>query len=281
MFSFKSPFSSVAALPAFNIRAGINRKYVYWFCLFWLMIGALELGQDYISALLNGNPFRFTESVSYKLFWLLFIPFSGIVVYGLHKIRFFSSGIADVSVSVLLALSISLVHLFIFSLFLYGVSIFIHTDPWSLTFLISEKLSTRLYISLGIYILLAAGYLLIQRNQQNSETEPYDTFKTITVKHGQTSILVDTDDIRWIESDGPYLSIYTPEKKHVVLDSLKHIITRLPGNFRRIHRSTIVNLDKISELKSRLNGDYDVLLEDGRVLRLSRNYAKPLKGSLL
>lgn len=66
-----------------------------------------------------------------------------------------------------------------------------------------------------------------------------------------------------------------------MLNSLKHIIKRLPENFKRIHKSTIVNVDYISEFKSRGNGDYDVIMNDGSVLRLSRNYREELKGHIL
>ena len=61
------------------------------------------------------------------------------------------------------------------------------------------------------------------------------------------------------------------------MDSLKRIINDLPENFKRIHRSTIVIADYIKESNSRGNGDYNVIMKCDRILRLSRNYAKPLK----
>lgn len=93
--------------------------------------------------------------------------------------------------------------------------------------------------------------------------------------------MVDIADIKWIGSDGAYLDIYTTSQKHVVLDSLKNVIKTLPDNFKRIHRSTIVNIDHIKKLQSRGNGDYDVIMKCGKTLRLSRNYAPSLRGLLL
>lgn len=47
--------------------------------------------------------------------------------------------------------------------------------------------------------------------------------------------------------------------------------------FVRVHKSTIVNLEKVSSFKSRLNGDYDLLLKNGTIVRLSRTYAANFK----
>jgi two-component system LytT family response regulator len=179
------------------------------------------------------------------------------------------------------ALFITLIHLVTFSLVLYGFSILFHDNPMTLLFVLYEKLSTRLYIAMSIYSALSgiAVYVKHRRSQQKSQSE--EKPKTITVKKGKSSVFVDIDEIKWINSDGAYLDIYTTHKKHVVLDSLKSIIKTLPSKFKRIHKSTIVNIEWIKKLESRGNGDYDVILDDGHQLRLSRNYTKELRGNLL
>jgi two-component system LytT family response regulator len=163
---------------------------------------------------------------------------------------------------------------------LFGVSILIHDDPVTLMMVIYEKLSTRLYIAFSIYAALSVLTLFVKQRRSQQKNEGVVLSKTKTVKKGTSSVLVDVADIKWISSDGAYLDIYTETQKHVVLDSLKNIIKTLPDNFKRIHKSTIVNIDRIEKLKSRGNGDYDVLLDDNHKLRLSRNYAKSLKGIL-
>jgi hypothetical protein len=214
------------------------------------------------------------------VFWLLFIPFSMLIGYVLKKTGSTFSGSIYFLFSVFMVLTLTLIHLVSFSFILLGISNLIHVDPWSLSYLMTEKLSTRLYISLSIYIVFSILFFLIikrgywQDNRQNFS-------KTITVKNGKSSVVVNVDDIKWISSDGNYLYLHTPEKKHVILDSLKNIITSLPDNFKRVHRSTIVNIEKVKELKSRGNGDYDIIMDDNQNLRLSRNYSKPLKGLLL
>lgn len=266
-----------------GLNSAGQRRLLLWFCAFWMVVALLELGQDYLSATINGNAFMIGESLSYKLFWLLFIPLTLALNEGFRRIEKFDMRVPFYAAGTSLVTVATFIHLAIFSVLLFGISNLLHEEPVTLLFLLYEKLSTRLYLALSIYLVLSMLYLLF-RNRR-TQPDPKDGQKeypsTLTVKNGRRSILVDVVNIQWIESDGAYLDIHTGTKKHVVLDSLKQIIKRLPGNFKRIHKSTIVNIDHISELKSRGNGDYDVMMEDGSILRLSRNYRKQLKGHIL
>ncbi|MDX1641574.1 MAG: LytTR family DNA-binding domain-containing protein [Balneolaceae bacterium] len=252
-----------------------------WFCLFWIAIAGFDLGQDYISSAINENHFSLAESLSYKMFWLLFIPLSLAEITSLSNFQPDYSSIRNYLFTAILVTVFTLVHLLIFSLILYGISFLIHNNPWSLSFLISEKLSTRLATGSFIYLGIAVIHYLVSRNQFTQKIEAPEHLDKIPIKNGQKTHLIHPDQIKWISSDGAYLYIHTAEKKHVVLDSLKNIITTLPDNFKRIHRSTIVNIDTIKKLKSRGNGDYDVVLDSNHELRLSRNYTKPLRGLIL
>lgn len=280
MASLKELYLKIELLPVSNKNSETGRKYFYWFCTFWLLVALLEFGQDYVSSVLNTNQFQIIESLSYKLFWLLFIPLSMLIVYLLEKNHSSFSGAKYFILNAFFVLVITLIHLNVFSLILFGISNFIHESSWSLFFLISEKLSTRLYIGLSVYTVFSILFFLIRQGKsRQSDREEYS--KTITVKNGKNSVIVNVDEIKWISSDGPYLYIHTADKKHVILDSLKNIITTLPENFRRIHRSTIVNIEEVTELRSRGNGDYDIIVDNNQTLRLSRNYTKQLKGLLL
>lgn len=280
----KTPYLSVILFSNREDQPEELKKYFYWFCAFFLLMALLEFSQDYISAKLNENPFRMIDSLSYKLFWPLFIPFSIMLIYLMAKTEKKFTEPAHFALYAVLIPAVALAHLLIFSLLLSAISHITYTNPWPLNLLITEKLSTRLYLGLPVYILVAGIYFYVSRKkfaQQSGQSSKAKLLKKISVKNGQTSKLVDTDEIKWISSDGPYLIIHTENKKHMVLGSLKNIITTLPENFRRIHRSTIVNIDNIKQLKSRGNGDYDVIMDTGNEVRLSRNYTKPLKGLLL
>ncbi len=268
-------------LPSAGIFSHFPKKYFIGFCILWLVIAVFEVAQDYISAMLNDSSFILAESLSYKLFWLLFIPLSLALDYGITKADRSLAGVRFVSCTSLLVLSVTLIHLIIFSLILYGVSNLIHENPVTLLYLVYEKLSTRLYIALSVYIALTLLYLLVKHRRAREKTPENISPTTMTIKTGKNSMIVDIADISWIGSDGAYLDIHTVHKKYVVMDSLKNIITTLPQNFKRIHRSTIANISQVSSVKSRGNGDYDIIMDDGKKLRVSRNYAKPLKGLIL
>lgn len=242
----------------------------------------LEFGQDYISSVLNDNYFSLGQSLSYKLFWLLFPLFSIGLVAWYHKKESYSSKVLQAVLGTLIILLITFAHLLVFSFLLFGISNMFYEESVSVYFLITEKLSTRLYIGLSIYIIFSALYYYQskQLSVENHEKEQ-NQIKNITVKNGRTTTLVDVNTINWIGSDGHYLSVHTENKEYVILDSLKNIITSLPENFKRIHRSTIVNTNRVKKLKSRGNGDYDVIMNDGTILRLSRNYTEPLRDLLL
>lgn len=274
MASQKISLSISDFLPALNFEES-KKKYLYWIFFLAFLMAFLEFGQDYISSVLNENYFSVVQSLAYKLFWFLFVPFLFVLMVWFDKTKSpFPKG-TYFTYSVLIISLITLAHLLLFSLLLYAISYSIYEEPWSLNILLTEKLSTRLYIGLSIYIVFS----IIYYRKNSTEEKRYS--KNIPIKNGRNTILLEVGKISWINSDGPYLSINTENKDHVILGSLKKIITKLPDNFKRIHRSTIVNIDKIIELKSRGNGDYDVVMECGKILRLSRNYAKPLKGRLL
>jgi len=80
-------------------------------------------------------------------------------------------------------------------------------------------------------------------------------------------------EIDWIEADGHHVRIRALGEVITVRQRLRSFEEALdPVQFLRIHRSTIVNLDRVRELRHWFGGDYQVLLRDGAELRLSRNY---------
>lgn len=84
---------------------------------------------------------------------------------------------------------------------------------------------------------------------------------------------VKTTDIDWIEADRNYVRLHVGKTAHTIRDRISHLEGTLdPQLFARIHRSTIVNLNRVREMQQWFSGDYVVLLEDGTRLRLSRHY---------
>lgn len=85
--------------------------------------------------------------------------------------------------------------------------------------------------------------------------------------------VVKVDNIDWIEADAGYYWIHTQGKKHLLRGKMKWLEESLPDDqFVRIHRSLIVNIDRIEELQHVSHGEYHAVLNDGTKLSVSRNY---------
>jgi two-component system, LytTR family, response regulator len=99
----------------------------------------------------------------------------------------------------------------------------------------------------------------------------------IAVKSATATRLLRTDEIDWIESADNYALIHSGAHTHLVRESMQALEERLAAaRFARIHRGTIVNLDRIRELQPIFAGDWLVVLESGTRLRLSRTFRQRL-----
>jgi two-component system LytT family response regulator len=99
----------------------------------------------------------------------------------------------------------------------------------------------------------------------------------IMVRERERIRFVPTAEIDWLESEGNYVRLHTPAGNHLIRASLTGLLERLdPRRFVRIHRSTIVNVDRVREMQPWVGGDYMVILVDGRKLRVSRSYRHEL-----
>jgi len=80
-------------------------------------------------------------------------------------------------------------------------------------------------------------------------------------------------DIDWIEADGDYVSVHAKGKTWLIRETIAAMELRLAlSGFVRIHRSTLVNAERVKELRPRDKGEYTVVLNDGTELKLTRNY---------
>jgi two-component system, LytTR family, response regulator len=86
---------------------------------------------------------------------------------------------------------------------------------------------------------------------------------------------VPVQTIDWIEADGKYVNVHVGKDSHLLRESLTALENKLnPKLFARIHRSSIVNVERIKELQPWFHGDYRVILSNGTELILSRTYRK-------
>ncbi|HEY9501093.1 MAG TPA: LytTR family DNA-binding domain-containing protein [Pyrinomonadaceae bacterium] len=105
--------------------------------------------------------------------------------------------------------------------------------------------------------------------------------KRLMVKLANRVVLLKVDEIDWIEADGNYAKLHIGPKSHLLREKMHDLEKQLdPDKFVRIHRSIIVNLNRIKELQPHFNGDYIVVLDNGRQLRLSRSRREQLESKL-
>ncbi len=103
----------------------------------------------------------------------------------------------------------------------------------------------------------------------------------LVVKSAGRIYFVRIADIDWIEAAGNYVRLHAGKDDHLLRESLTALEGKLdPGRFVRIHRSTIVNLERIRELQPAFHGDYVIILHDGTELALSRSCRDKLEQSL-
>jgi two-component system, LytTR family, response regulator len=112
------------------------------------------------------------------------------------------------------------------------------------------------------------------------KTQP-QRLEFLTVKNASQVTFVRLPEIDWIEASDYYAGLHVGEKVHLLRRSISELEQDLdPALFCRIHRSSIVNLDRVRGLKLNHEGECDVLLEGGVALRLSRRYRKQLQSRL-
>lgn len=105
--------------------------------------------------------------------------------------------------------------------------------------------------------------------------------RTFSVRVGSRTVLVPVAEVERIEADGDYATLHSNGKTWLVRERLHNLATQLdPSQFHRVHRSSIVRLDMIAELRSLTNRDALLRLRDGSVLRASRTYMPSLAAAL-
>ena len=103
----------------------------------------------------------------------------------------------------------------------------------------------------------------------------------LVVKSGGRLYFLRVDEIDWVEAAGNYVRLHVGTTSHLLRETMNAIEGRLdPEKFFRIHRSRIVNMERIQELQPWLNGEYAVLLRTGTRLTLSRGYREKLQERL-
>jgi two-component system LytT family response regulator len=95
----------------------------------------------------------------------------------------------------------------------------------------------------------------------------------LAIRDGSRIVRLDVDSIQWIDAAGDYMCVHANDTTHVLRGTMHDLERRLDSDrFQRVHRSTIVNLARVKELRPHQNGEYFLVLDSGHELKLSRSY---------
>jgi two-component system LytT family response regulator len=99
----------------------------------------------------------------------------------------------------------------------------------------------------------------------------------LAVRSAGKVFFVKMDDIDWVEAADNYIVLHVKNETHILRETMNSIQTRLdPRKFVRVHRSRIVNIERIKQLEPSAHGEYAIALHDGTRLTLSRSYREKL-----
>ena len=97
--------------------------------------------------------------------------------------------------------------------------------------------------------------------------------KHLAIKEQDGVHLIKMSQVDWVEADGRYVILHSGSRSFAMREGINSLSARLdPSRFLRIHRSFVVNVDRIAKLQPSFHGDYRVLLHDGTRLLLTRHY---------
>ncbi|MCY7359780.1 MAG: LytTR family transcriptional regulator [Rudanella sp.] len=263
---------------AISYHAIQNRKAVLLTTILLACVG-LTIALDFLEARFQHSSFDLSESFFFSSFWWLFLPF----LYGQLAFVKVHTKTTAVTLGTLLPIA---THLCAFPAIVWLLStLFYHHsfDYWQ-TF--QFGLTEHFFKLLLVYTLPLSFDVLFDKRIPSRKTFPTnlaipdkkDFVTSFIVTEGNKRISIETKDIVFFTANPPYVNIHHQAKKYLYNGTLKSIIAKVDGDrFVRVHKFAIINLAEVQSYRSRLNGDYDLTMNDGSQLRLSRNYAKAFK----
>jgi two-component system LytT family response regulator len=124
-------------------------------------------------------------------------------------------------------------------------------------------------------------FALLEDRAAPSEKKTAAYLTRFMIKAAGRVLFLKAEEVDWIAADDYYVKLHAGRKTHMLRETLSDLETRLdPEKFIRIHRSTIVNIERIKELHPHFNGEYLVILQDGTELKLSRSRREQVQAAL-
>ena len=117
-----------------------------------------------------------------------------------------------------------------------------------------------------------------RKTERAAQKEPIDR---VAIKSSGRIYFLKIEEIDWVEGAGDYLSLHSGSQNHLIRETMGNFQAKLdPRKFLRIHRSTIVNIERIKDIRPLFKGEYVVTLTSGKSLKSSRSYRHELQSLL-
>lgn len=256
-----------------------KQKLTIMLLVFFLGMGATNILLDYLFTLFRNSAFYISESLLFSSYWALYLPLLPLLLNLIKRTKSFGWKLAFVSGTIA-------IHLLVYPALVWLVSkvCYEHTFSYWQTF--NFGLSAYFIKTVVIYGFSLLAFTMLNRkanlsqlaSREKTATEKQNFISSILVSINNKKVSLSVNDIFYFSANSPYVSIYHLSKRYLCAETLKSLENQLDENqFVRIHKSHIINLQKITSYQSRQNGDYDVFLSDGTILRVSRNYAQNFK----
>lgn len=115
-------------------------------------------------------------------------------------------------------------------------------------------------------------------SESGASSLPAEDSRKLSIKDGDAVILLEEADIDWIDAAGDYMCIHVGKDTHVMRSTMHELQGRLdPDRFKRVHRSTIVNTDRIIKIKKHSKGEYILHLDCDEEIKVSRHYKSVIR----
>lgn len=253
-----------------------GKSWVWILVVVLVSIIGMTICQDFLESGRSGYPFHFSESLLFKTIWFLFIPILTILYQELKKRTTYRISQMTLVVGVFIC-----VHFVSILVVVTVLSAFFFDNRYGFDKMIGYTLANDFYKLVLVYGAFVFVYSYISISYRNTDKKLIDhvySLQHVLVSNGKSNTIVNVSDIFLITAATPYVALHVEDKKHLHAETLKSIGDKLDcRKFIRAHKSTIVNIDKVGGYKSRLNGDYDLMLKNGETTRLSRTYVAEFK----
>ena len=213
-----------------------------------------------------------TEQVTSAVVVLLLVPCVAwwLTRFPLQRDRLVAAAAGHVLGSILFAIA----HYFLmvglrYVVFLFSEHDYVFSDYWFRNLVIEYQKDIKIYL-VTVGIIAAYRYVSVARSRAPAATVSTDR---MVVQTGKGESIIRRDDIEYLEAARNYVTVATGERDYLVRNTLAKLEQQLAsGNIVRTHRSYLVNINKIDEIRATETGGHEIHLRSGKTVPLSRGY---------